>query len=128
MPPPPDPPLPDDDNCELTRGTGPALMNAALLQAQSAADRDQAQWRFNDPRRAAATFLAEQVGGMQAAMRGIRNIHSARGRVVYRWSARGRRRSIVVVMSRPYWLSFYARDPKQVAWVVLASWEKECDK
>lgn len=32
----------------------------------------------------------------------------------------------MVVVSRPYWLSYYAKDRKRVAWVVLAAYESSC--
>lgn len=32
----------------------------------------------------------------------------------------------MVVVSRPYWLSYYAKDPKRVSWVVLAAYESGC--
>ena len=38
---------------------------------------------------------------------------------------RGKRERYMVVVSRPYWLSFYAKDPAKVAWVVLAAF-KSC--
>jgi len=34
----------------------------------------------------------------------------------------------MVVVSRPYLLSFYALDPKRVAWVVIAAYESSCAK
>jgi hypothetical protein len=32
----------------------------------------------------------------------------------------------MVVVSRPYWLSFHAKDPKRVAWIVAAAYESSC--
>jgi hypothetical protein len=32
----------------------------------------------------------------------------------------------MVVVSRPFLLSFYAKDPKRVAWVVIAAYDSSC--
>jgi hypothetical protein len=34
----------------------------------------------------------------------------------------------MLVVSRPYWLAFYANDPKRVAWVVVAAYVYSCGK
>jgi hypothetical protein len=32
----------------------------------------------------------------------------------------------MVVVSRPYWLSFYAHDPSRVAWIAVIAYESSC--
>jgi hypothetical protein len=39
--------------------------------------------------------------------------------------ARQRKRAMIVV-SRPYWLTFYAKDARKAAWVVVAAYESSC--
>lgn len=34
----------------------------------------------------------------------------------------------MVVVTRPYLLSFYAKDPTRVAWTMLAAYESPCGK
>jgi hypothetical protein len=51
--------------------------------------------------------------------------HDAPGRKTYQWNA-GDAKTYTVVVSRPYWLSFYAHDPKQVAWVAVIAYEAKC--
>src|SRR5665213_961124 len=46
-------------------------------------------------------------------------------RVVYTATLRNLHRRFMVVLSRPYWLSFSAKDPNHVPWVVLAAYEIE---
>jgi hypothetical protein len=48
-------------------------------------------------------------------------------RVNYVGKVRGSKVRYLVVLSKPYWLSFSAADPAKVAWVVLSASET-CDK
>jgi len=59
---------------------------------------------------------------------GLAEKRKTQGRVVYEWNPPGKAQAYVVVVSRPYWLSFYAQDPKRVAWVVLASYPSSSSK
>jgi hypothetical protein len=96
-----------------------------LMKAQQGAEQAETDWAFNDPQRVAAEALARLLGLDSKSVRGIRETRRAQGRVVYRW--RGTKgASYMVVVSRPYWLSFYAKDPQKVAWVVAAAYESSC--
>jgi hypothetical protein len=37
-----------------------------------------------------------------------------------------KKESYMIVVSRPYWLSFYSKDTKKVAWVVVGAYESSC--
>ena len=52
----------------------------------------------------------------------------AQGRFVYQWRPKAKRVSYMVVVNRPYWLSFYAKDTKRVAWVVTAAYKSSCGR
>jgi hypothetical protein len=54
---------------------------------------------------------------------GLKERRKTQGRVVYEWRPAKKHVIYMVVVSRPYWLSFYARDPKRVGWVVAAAYE-----
>ena len=56
----------------------------------------------------------------------IKQTRKAQGRVVYEWRARGKRTNYMILVSRPYWLSFYAKDAKRIAWVAIAAYESSC--
>jgi hypothetical protein len=45
---------------------------------------------------------------------------------VYEWTPAGKAETYMVVVSRPYLLSFYALDRKRVAWVVSAAYLSSC--
>ena len=42
------------------------------------------------------------------------------------WRPETKKASYMVVVSRPYWLSFYAKDRQKVAWVLAAAYESSC--
>lgn len=98
------------------------------LEAQKAAESGQRDWAFDDPLRVASESLARTLNIAEMLIQGIKRSSKAQGRFVYEWNAPGRRVSYTVVVSRPYWLSFYSADPKKVAWVVIAAYESPCGK
>jgi hypothetical protein len=58
----------------------------------------------------------------------VEDIVATQGRVIYEWAPFGKRASYMVVVNRPYWLSFLAEDANKVAWVLAAAYESSCDK
>jgi ferredoxin-thioredoxin reductase catalytic subunit len=93
-----------------------------ILKAQVLADSAQADWFFTDPQRVATERLAKLLMVDPNSIE-LKQTRKLQGRVIYDWHPRGKRTRYMVVVSRPYWLSFYAKDPKNVAWVVLAAFE-----
>jgi hypothetical protein len=94
--------------------------------AQREAERGQTQWVFNDPERVASTALARLLHIAPAAVVGIKPARRSAGRIVYEWKPPGQK-AYMIVASRPYWLSFYTKNPTEVAWVVIAAWEIFCN-
>jgi hypothetical protein len=112
-----------DPACTL-RMLLPDEQNAAFMQAQRDAESTR-DWALTDPARVAADTLARLVKKSPRASADMKLTHDAPGRKTYEWSAAASTRYTVVV-SRPYWLSFYAHDPKQVAWVAVVAYETKC--
>ena len=54
-------------------------------------------------------------------------MREGQGRKVYQWQPAGKSETYMAVISRPYRLSFYAKDKNRVAWVVLAAYQSSCD-
>lgn len=96
-----------------------------LLKTQQQADAGQEDWRFSDPKRVAAEGLARLIkidpGSVQ-----LLQTQKAQGRFIYEWRPAREKVSYMVVVSRPYLLSYYAKDPKRVVWVMLAAYEAGC--
>ena len=52
----------------------------------------------------------------------MKTLKTGQGRLVYQWKPNGQKKWYFVLVSRPYWLSFYSRDVNKVAWVVIAAY------
>jgi hypothetical protein len=96
------------------------------IKAQARADSGQEDWAFSDPGRVAAEGLARLINADPRSIT-LRQKQRAQGRFIYEWRPRGKQKvTYMVVVSRPYWLSFHAKDPKRVAWIVAAAYESSC--
>jgi hypothetical protein len=92
------------------------------LAAQRRAESGEA-WAFDDPRRVALEGLA-RVGGVTPRYGELKETSRRQGRVVYEW--RQKSEQFMVVVSRPYLLTFFARDRNRIAWVPIAAYELTC--
>jgi hypothetical protein len=99
-----------------------------LIKAQQSAETGQREWAFSDPQRVASDALARLLKINEQAITGMIQTRKAQGRFVYQWRPKAKRVSYMVVVSRPYWLSFYTKDTKRLAWVVTAAYESSCGK
>lgn len=97
-----------------------------LLAAQRQADAGSSDWVFSDPQRVASTALARLANVPEKSVT-LKQTRMAQGHIVYFWKA-SREADYMVVVSRPYWLSFYSHDPHHVAWVVVAAYRSSCDE
>jgi hypothetical protein len=96
------------------------------IKAQQRAEQDSNSQAFDDPERVAEEFLAVALKLDASQPPHLSEKRKARGRVVYDWSSADHFHSYMVVVSRPFLLSFYAKDPKRVAWVVIAAYDSSC--
>jgi hypothetical protein len=106
----------------------PLLPYGDLIEAQHRAELGQPEWAFDEPQRVASDALARLVKIDQMSIEGMKQTRAAQGRIVYEWIPLGKSVSYMVVVSRPYWLSYYSKDAKKVAWVVIAAYESSCGK
>src|SRR6266404_264484 len=118
---------PDSDQlgCGYTFLTGDRPFND-FLEAQRKAELRVQEWAFSDPKRVATQTLARLLKIDENSITELRQTRQAQGRFVYQWKLRGKLVSYMVVVSRPYALSFYAKDPKKIAWVVIAAYKSSC--
>ena len=98
-----------------------------LIPYQKSADEGERDWSFDDPRRVAIEELARTTKLDEKSLAGMKEIRQAPGRIVYQWRPKSPHSNYMIVVSRPYLLSFYAEDPKRVAWVVSASYQYGCN-
>ena len=104
----------------------PAEQDAALLQAQHDAESGSRDWAFTDPARVASDALSRVTHISHDQLAGIKLTHDTPTRKTYQWNSAENAKSYMAVVSRPYWLSFYAHDPKRVAWVAVIAYEATC--
>lgn len=97
-----------------------------LIEAQRRAELGGRETAFNDPQKVASEALARLLNIDEKSITGIREARKSQGRIIYQWHPKSKRASYMVVVSRPYWLSFYAKDAKKVAWAVIAAYESSC--
>jgi hypothetical protein len=98
-----------------------------LIDTQRHAEAGEPPFAFDDPDRVGAGSLAALLKVDAGSITHFKRTHEAQGRVTYEWRSHGDTpNSYLVVVSKPYWLSFYAKDPKKVAWVVIGAYESSC--
>ena len=79
------------------------------MQAQREADSESRDWVFTDPRASPPT-LSHTPRHQPRSFAQIKLTHDTSARKTYEWTAAGDSNSYMAIVSRPYWLSFYAHD------------------
>jgi hypothetical protein len=124
--------VPSPDQPNLRRdGCGYTILTRGwefkeMLDAQRQAEEGARAWAFEDPRRVAAEALARLAKLDGKTLERLAETRRAQGRVVFRLVRGPNEPGYMVVVNRPYVLSFYAKDPKRVAWAVYAAYETSC--
>lgn len=80
------------------------------------------EWRVNDARRVAVEVLAERLGLAREEVSGLRERNKRGEQIWFAWSDEARGKRYFVVVSKPYFVAYYARNPRKAAWVVRAVW------
>jgi hypothetical protein len=96
------------------------------IAAQRQAEAGPRAWAFDDPVRVASDALIGLLKLDPATTITMSQARKSPGRMSYEWKPAGKKESYTVVVNRPYWLSFHAKDPLKVAWVVMAAYESSC--
>jgi hypothetical protein len=92
------------------------------IAEQKKADSGEAAWAFTNPQRVAVESLKPFYAGQAPVLRSVKKSPT---RQVFRWK-NGKNQAVVVVVTRPYWLSFYAASG-HVVWVSTTIKEAGCD-
>lgn len=92
-----------------------------FVDSQKAADEGVNSWAFNDPLRIAVELLAKLTSKESSSITGVRLRRQTQGRMVYEWKPNRNKTTYMVVISRPYELSFYAKTDR-VIWVPIAAY------
>jgi hypothetical protein len=92
-----------------------------LVDSQHAADEGVNSWAFDDPLRVAVELLAKLTSKEASSVSGVRLKRETQGRMVYEWKPNRNKTTYMVVISRPYELSFHAKTDR-VVWVPIAAY------
>jgi hypothetical protein len=99
----------------------------SVIEAQGKAESGERSWAFSDPQRVASVTLAQLLKTSESSIIGIKQTRKVQGRIVYQWPAKAKKGSFyMIVVSRPYWVSFYSADPGRIAWAATAAY-KVCE-
>ncbi len=99
---------------------------SGLNRKQQLADQGERAWAFDDPQRVASETLTSLAKLKVSGPIVLKETRKAQGRIVYEWRRTAKSVPMMVVVSRPYLLSFSARDPNRVAWVAVAVYRRWC--
>lgn len=97
-----------------------------LIETQKKAENDSQTWIFDDPNQVASNFLINNLNLDKELVKQVRITRRKQGRIVYKLLSKLTKKEYMVVVSRPYWLSFYSKNRERVAWVVIAAYESSC--
>jgi hypothetical protein len=111
--------------CHLLSLAPPDRMRESI-EIQHQADTGNTDWMFDDPQHVASNALVRLAHIGEHSVSGLTVKEHGQGNIVYELGARARAETYTIVVSRPYWLSFYARDSKRTAWVVIAAYVSSC--
>ena len=95
------------------------------IEEQRQAETGTRTWAFTNPTGVAAEAV-HGILGDQPGLR-LRASRTDQGRITYRATVRGRPSTWWIVVSRPYWLTFYAADPRRTVWTAVAIHETGCE-
>ncbi len=105
----------------------PPEATGVLLRWQQETELGKHAWAFDDPQRVAVEALAQYATISADSIKGIKLARQAQGRKIFEWRSSENKKRYLVVVSRPYWVSFYSHDRKQIAWVAIAAYESSCE-
>lgn len=123
---------PDEPNIEKT-GCGyqylvPPWPYSDWVKAQQTADLEGSDSAFDSPKQVAANALNRLAQIDATTLANLKETQRAQGQVTYTLKTDDAKTTYVIVLSKPYLLSFYAKDAKRVAWVVIGAYKSSREK
>ena len=98
------------------------------VKAQQTADLQGSEFAFENPRQVATAALIQLAKLDESTVTKLKERQHSQGRVIYELKKDEGKATYMIVLSKPYLLSFYAKDPKRVAWVVIGAYKSSCEK
>lgn len=94
---------------------------SVMVDQQKKAEDGERSWALDEPQRVAAEELAKHTKTFKGKVSELKEAARTDGRIIYHWHSTAGAKFMIVV-NRPYWLSFYAKDPAKTVWVVAAAY------
>jgi len=98
------------------------------LLAQQTADLQGGEFAFDNPSQVATAALIKLAKLDEGTLTELKEKQHSQGRIIYELSKDKGKATYMIVLSKPYLLSFYAKDPQRVAWVVIGAYKSSCEK
>jgi hypothetical protein len=98
------------------------------VKAQQTADLQGSEFAFDNPRQVATAALIQLAKLDESTVTKLKEKQHSQGRVIYELKKGEGKATYMIALSKPYLLSFYAKDPKKVAWVVIGAYKSSCEK
>ena len=105
---------------------GNELKQPAMIAAQRRAEHGEEEYAFTDPQRVAMSALPLFSSKPKVQNIRLQTIKESSFRKVYKATEKGRKTKYLIVVSKPAWLSFYAKDKQRIAWVVVDGDQIDC--
>jgi hypothetical protein len=94
-----------------------------MIDAQQKAESGEQEWSFENPLRVATEALSKLSTVKMTSISGIKQLRQSQGSYVYEWTNKVTKAKYLLEISRPYWLTYYAKNPERVAWIVTAAYK-----
>lgn len=119
-------PMSQKSGCRFRESLRVWNWGAKMLAEQRAAEQAGVSWVYTDPERVAQRALEQLVPAPRGG--GFVLDYSGPGRREYSWRAArgGSNRTIRLVLSKPRWLSYFARDARRGPWMLVNAWAEDC--
>lgn len=98
------------------------------IKAQQTADLEGSNSAFDSPKQVAADSLNRLAKLDAKTLEDLTETQRTKGRLIYQLKTDKGKTTYMIVLSKPYLLSFYAKDTKKVAWVVIGAYKSSCEK
>jgi hypothetical protein len=98
------------------------------IKAQQTADLEGSNSAFDSPKQVAADALNRLAKLDAKTLEDLTETQRTKGRLIYQLKTDKGKTTYMIVLSKPYLLSFYAKDTKKVAWVVIGAYKSSCEE
>lgn len=90
------------------------------IELQRNADNGERKWSFENPQEVATETLSKHLQIDEKSIVGMKAFNKLKNQVAYNWMQISTGETFIIVVSRPSWLSFYAKNKNKVVWIPVS--------